>query len=139
MSAATGRLIRNGPGRLKPGWQRERQANFNAVLNEGLMPGVEDQVCDGFTEINRSLTDKIAAAARGEISTDELNRLREIENFRYMEKVRRRVDRTVQDKETAEKLKAWYKLGCKRPTFKDNSLPPFNRSSATTIHVSGTR
>ena len=124
---------------LKPGWQRERQANFNAVLNEGLMPGVEDQVCDGFTEINRSLNDKMAAAARGEISTDELNRLREIENFRYMEKVRRRVDRTVQDNETAEKLKAWYKYGCKRPTFNDGYLPTFNRPNVTLIDVSGTR
>jgi cyclohexanone monooxygenase len=91
---------------LKPGSQRERQANFNAILNEGLPPGVEGQVCDGFTEINRALTEKFAAVARGEISMDELNRFREIENFRYREKVRRRVDRIVQDKETAEKLKA---------------------------------
>jgi len=124
---------------LQPGWQRERQANFNAVLNEGLPPGVEDQVCDGFTEINRALNDKIAAAARGEISADELNRLREIENFRYMEKVRRRVDRIVQDKETAEKLKAWYKFGCKRPTFNDDYLPTFNRPNVTLIDVSGTQ
>src|SRR5579885_982816 len=124
---------------LKPGWQRERQANFNAILNEGLAPGVEDQVCDGFTEINRALTAKFAAAARGEFPADELNRLRESENFRYMEKVRRRVERIVQDKETAEKLKAWYKFGCKRPTFNDDYLPTFNRPNVTLIDVSATK
>jgi cyclohexanone monooxygenase len=124
---------------LGPGWQEARQSNYDRVLAEGPKAGVEDLVCDGWTEINRGLTAAFAALARGEITREELTRLQEVQDFRYMEKVRRRVDGVVGDPETAETLKAWYRWGCKRPTFSDDYLPTFNRPNVTLLDVSETR
>ncbi|OAQ68718.1 flavin-binding monooxygenase-like family protein [Pochonia chlamydosporia 170] len=42
------------------------------------------------------------------------------------ERVRQRVDTIVKDKETADALKAWYPIWCKRPCFHDDYLPTFN-------------
>jgi cation diffusion facilitator CzcD-associated flavoprotein CzcO len=44
---------------------------------------------------------------------------------------------TVRDKDTAEALKAWYGLSCKRPTFNDGYLPTFNRSNVTLVDTQG--
>jgi cation diffusion facilitator CzcD-associated flavoprotein CzcO len=122
---------------LKPGWQVDRQENFNAAVWEGLKPGVDDLVCDGWSEINRNMLDVIDAFRRGDVSLQELNDRREHEDYRYQEKLRRRVDSIVTDRETAEKLKAWYRFNCKRPTFSDDYLPTFNRANVTLIDVSG--
>jgi cyclohexanone monooxygenase len=124
---------------LGPGWQKARIANFTQAGAEGLPPGVEDLVCDAWSGINRALSKEIAAAARGEISMEQLNALKEREDYRYMEKVRRRTGDLVRDAATAEKLKAWYRFGCKRPTFNDDYLSAFNRENVTLIDVSQTR
>jgi cation diffusion facilitator CzcD-associated flavoprotein CzcO len=124
---------------LKPGWHRERQDNYTRISKEGLPAEIPDLVCDGWTERNRALANQFSALARGEISREEIIKLQEIEDFKYMEKNRRRVDTIVKDKATAEKLKAWYKFTCKRPTFSDTYLPAFNRDNVTLIDVSGTK
>ncbi len=54
-----------------------------------------------------------------------------------MEEIRSRVDDIVQDQETAEKLKPYYQLFCKRPTFSDTYLPTFNRSNVQLVDTDG--
>ena len=43
----------------------------------------------------------------------------------------------MKDTDTAEKLKPWYKLGCKRPCFHDDYLPAFNRDNVTLVDTDG--
>jgi cyclohexanone monooxygenase len=124
---------------LEPGWQDVRQHNFSDAVWDGLAPGVEDLVCDGWTEINRNLTEQRAAMIEGKMSLDAFMTLREFEDYSLMEKIRRRVDTIVTNPETAEKLKAWYRYNCKRPTFHDEYLPTFNWPNVTLVDVSQNR
>ena len=43
--------------------------------------------------------------------------INELGDFRKMNQIRARVDAIVKDKKTAEALKPWYRLFCKRPPF----------------------
>jgi cyclohexanone monooxygenase len=54
-----------------------------------------------------------------------------------MEEIRARVDAIVENSETAEALKAWYGLLCKRPTFHDGYLQTFNRPNVTLVDTRG--
>ena len=124
---------------LKPGWQQERRDNLHQAVRFGLPSGVEDLVCDGWTAINGALAALVGKHMRGEITTQELEAARELEDYRYQEKLRRRVDATVRDPEAREKLKAWYRFNCKRPTFNDDYLDTFNRDNVTLIDVSDSK
>ena len=53
-----------------------------------------------------------------------------------MERLRRRVEDVVEDPETAEALKPYYRFMCKRPCFNDDYLPTFNRPNVTLVDVS---
>ena len=53
-----------------------------------------------------------------------------------MEELRQRVDTIVEDPPTAEALKPWYRVMCKRPTFNDEFLPAFNQPNVTLVDVS---
>ena len=53
-----------------------------------------------------------------------------------MERLRRRVDAIVDDPETAEALKPYYRFLCKRPCSSDEYLPTFNRPNVTLVDVS---
>jgi hypothetical protein len=50
---------------------------------------------------------------------------------------RDRIDEIVEDPVTAENLKPWYNMGCKRPCFHDEFLPTFNRDNVTLVHTDG--
>jgi cation diffusion facilitator CzcD-associated flavoprotein CzcO len=52
-------------------------------------------------------------------------------DFEKMEEIRARVDAVVDDPDTAEALKAWYRQLCKRPCFHDEYLQAFNRPAST--------
>jgi cation diffusion facilitator CzcD-associated flavoprotein CzcO len=54
-----------------------------------------------------------------------------------MEAVRARIGDAVDDPETAEKLKPWYGVRCKRPCFHDEYLPAFNRPNVHLIDTNG--
>ncbi|WP_103383096.1 flavin-containing monooxygenase [Pseudonocardia dioxanivorans] len=107
---------------LRPGWQRERVANFSGYI-AGEDVG-EDLVDDGWTKIfrNRALHAGV---------------LDEAVDFEVMEAVRARVDATVTDPEVAEALKPYYRALCKRPTFHDEYLPTFNRPNVTLVDTDG--
>jgi len=117
---------------LEPGWQRERRENFNAI---SMGRSVEvDLVDDGWTDIFRSIS-----SPKGENrprTREERDRIVELTDFRKMEEIRRRVDATVADTGTAELLKPYYRVMCKRPTFNDEYLECFNRPNVTLVDVS---
>ena len=119
---------------LEPGWQRARRHNFADIV-EG-RPFEVDLVGDGWTDIFRTL----AAGARAGMKdgTDPLVGA-ELADMVKMNKIRQRVDDTVEDSATAEALKPWYRQFCKRPTFNDEYLPTFNRPNVTLVDVSESR
>jgi cyclohexanone monooxygenase len=73
------------------------------------------------------------------VSAEEAALLTELADFKKMNGIRERVDRTVQAHDTAEALKPWYRQFCKRPTFNDEYLPTFNRPNVTLVDTSGTK
>lgn len=123
---------------LKPGWQRERIRNFHRAGFEMLDPGEPDMIGDIWTEISRNL-----AAEFDEIgwpqSMEAFMARREVMDFQVMERLRRRVDEIVEDKQTAEALKPYYNFLCKRPCSSDTYYPTFNLPNVKLIDVSGTR
>jgi len=54
-----------------------------------------------------------------------------------MAEIRARVDEIVEDPDTAEALKPWYRQLCKRPCFHDEYLDSFNRESVHLIDTDG--
>ncbi len=126
---------------LKPGWQKERIANFHHAAVEGrLRPGEDDQVCDFWTEISRNMAAELRAEGIDEtITIEDYFARREVMDFRVMERMRHRVDTLVKDKETAEKLKVWYRFLCKRPLSNDDYYDTFNRPNVELIDVSDTQ
>lgn len=119
---------------LQSGWQRERMENFNTLTSGGIVE--EDLVQDGWTEIIRNLISM--ANYRGK-DTDwsKVPYLMEIADFKKMNQIRDRVDSIVEDPETAEALKPWYRQFCKRPCFHDDYLPTFNRNNVHLIDTEG--
>src|SRR5262245_15869655 len=71
-----------------------------------------------------------------ELTMEQLVELREQEDHRVMERLRRRIDGIVKDPRTAEALKPYYRFMCKRPCSNDEYLPTFNRPNVTLVDVS---
>jgi cyclohexanone monooxygenase len=124
---------------LKPGWQAHRQRNAYAGTSQGFTADEPDLICDGWSEINRNVAARLARMGWPELSPAELALIKEEEDYRAMERIRRRTEAIVQDKQTAEALKAWYRFGCKRPCFSDEYLQSFNQPNVTLVDVSATR
>jgi cyclohexanone monooxygenase len=126
---------------LQPGWQRRRQMNFHYWAYEPFPPGHwdEDAVCDFWTEVNRNISSRLDAMGRPQLPVEELVALREVEDHGVMERLRRRIASIVEDPETAEALKPYYRFLCKRPCTNDEYLPTFNRPNVTLVDVSGAR
>ncbi|RSN71280.1 flavin-containing monooxygenase [Actinomadura sp. WAC 06369] len=126
---------------LEPGWQKERQRNFHTAAFEAFAPGQPDLVCDGWTEVSRNLAAHLDATGGWDALADPRTfmELREIQDYRAMQRMRDRVDEIVDDPETAEALKPYYRFLCKRPGFSDDYLPTFNRPNVTLVDVSGSK
>ena len=123
---------------LEPGWQKARQQNFQRAAITGFLPGESDLVCDIWTEINRNLSAELAAEER-EVSIEEYLQRREVVDYQVMERLRNRVAELVEDPETAEALKPWYRFLCKRPASNNEFYPSFNRPNVKLIDVSASR
>ena len=61
----------------------------------------------------------------------------EIADYHKMQGIRDRVDHVVEDAETAEALKPYYRLFCKRPCFHDDYLASFNRPNVQLVDTDG--
>jgi cation diffusion facilitator CzcD-associated flavoprotein CzcO len=123
---------------LPKGWQRERMENLTAVVQSppGQRPPGLDLVNDALTNLTKwtrnpppEFADKIKDADRG---TQML-----LSNYWAMEKIRADMASLVDDPETAEAIKPYYNLGCKRPQFSDNYLQAYNRPNVTLVNTQG--
>jgi cyclohexanone monooxygenase len=101
--------------KLKPGWQQRRRAKIIDQLRSR-------------AERNNVLRDGI--------TREEKIRRQENANIDAMMRIHRRIDETVEDPATADALKPWYMIMCKRPCFHNDYLPTFNRPS---VHLVDTR
>ena len=124
---------------LEPGWQQRRMENFNILVSGGDQD--EDLVADGWTEIFRNLTGIAAKTAARELgrrlSSREKGELMELLDFQKMNQVRARAETIINDPNTAEALKPWYRQFCKRPCFHDEYLPTFNRPNVSLVDTDG--
>ncbi|MFE6921972.1 flavin-containing monooxygenase [Nocardia sp. NPDC057663] len=125
---------------VQPGWTRERKRNFHTAAFEAFTPGQADLICDGWTEVSRNLEAHLSATGGwATLTPEKFLELREIEDYKAMERVRRRVDEIVTDPATAAALKPYYRFLCKRPCFNDQYLPTFNRDNVTLVDVAKTK
>ncbi|CAK5265658.1 unnamed protein product [Mycena citricolor] len=117
------------------GWQYARSMNFNSQLMNA--PDGEDLVSDAWC---RSDAYCGIIGAPGLVTPDtvpqHVEKLHAMD-FPRAERVRDRVSQIVRDPETAEKLKAWYPVWCKRPTFHEDYLPAFNQPNVTLVDTDG--
>lgn len=121
---------------LEPGWQRQRMENFNRLTYNHAEE--EDLVGDAWTELYHStVAHTLAAGDSEQLTSKDRERLSELANFDRMEALRKRVDDHVDDAETAEALKPWYRFFCKRPAFHDEYLQTFNRENVTLVDTKG--
>ncbi len=111
-----------------PGWHEARMQNFIAMTTGGNPP--VDLVKDGWTEM---FAVDVKSDPRDEQEAEELRLL----DFQLMDKVRHRIADTVTDTATAEALKPWYGVSCKRPCYHDDYLPAFNRDNVTLVDTDG--
>ncbi len=117
---------------LEPGWQRRRRENFTAVTNGATV--AEDLVQDGWTVFYKAMMN---SDGYGDLTPEQLAERRELLDLEHMEKIRARVAATVNDPETAEALKPYYRYMCKRPAFHDEYLPAFNLPNVTLVDTDG--
>jgi cyclohexanone monooxygenase len=115
---------------LRPGWHRERMANFDGLL-AGQTRG-EDLVADQWTDLWAPPPPPPQDA--GPLDVASLYQRIDIEK---MDAIRARVETIVDDAATAEALKPWYNRFCKRPTFNDEFLPIFNRPNVKLVDTQG--
>ncbi|WP_374942061.1 flavin-containing monooxygenase [Sphingomonas sp.] len=113
---------------LPPGWQAERMANFSAQFTQALPP--DDLVHDGWTVLARAVKRAFAANP----GSDPMALLEQAD-FAKMAEIRDRIDAIVADPATAEALKPWFSLYCKRPCFSDQYLQSFNLPNVTLVET----
>jgi cation diffusion facilitator CzcD-associated flavoprotein CzcO len=105
----------NWARKLRPGWQAERRARAR------MQPQMSE-------------AQRARSAA---MSREEKIRLQENANIEAMMRIHQRIDQIVKNKETAEALKPWYMLMCKRPCFHNDYLPTFNRPNVHLVDTHG--
>ncbi|HEU5082032.1 MAG TPA: NAD(P)/FAD-dependent oxidoreductase [Acidimicrobiales bacterium] len=120
---------------LEPGWQRKRIENFTILTSGGLAD--EDLVADGWTDIIGKLLVRFRSSDNPDLSPGGIASTMELADFDKMNEIRARVDELVQDRNTAEALKPWYRQFCKRPCFHDEYLQSFNRPNVHLVDTGG--
>jgi cation diffusion facilitator CzcD-associated flavoprotein CzcO len=118
-----------------PGWQQRWLENFTE--NQAGGTAKEDLVQDGWTDLSRRIRARIAALPASERTPQAMWSAWEDADFEKMEEIRQRAEEIVEDKATAENLKAWYRQLCKRPCFHDEYLQAFNQPSTTLVDTDG--
>lgn len=125
---------------LRPGWQKERQRNFHSWTFEGMAPGQPDYVCDFWTELGRNTAARVLELDDpASMTPEQFMAINEEEDYKLMERLRRRIESIVDDPATAEALKPYYRFLCKRPCTNDDYLPTFNRPNVTLVDVSSSK
>ena len=120
---------------LQPGWHQQRMDNFNILVSGGFQE--VDLVSDGWTDIIRKLLVMVREEGAAGLSRESRAETMELADFEKMEEIRARADETIDDSETAEALKPYYRQFCKRPCFHDEYLDTFNRPNVTLVDTRG--
>lgn len=118
-------------GSLQPGWQQARMENFTAQMAGHFAE--DDIVRDGWTVLARAVRAELVRDPDMSKFTAHLAKADMVK----MVGIRERIDRIVADKDTAEALKPWFSLFCKRPCFHDDYLATFNRPNVTLVDTQG--
>jgi cation diffusion facilitator CzcD-associated flavoprotein CzcO len=122
----------------KKGWWWDRNVNFAKILHRTQPQPAVNMVSDSWVVGNPSyctawgydniVTPDQVSEYVGRLHLDDIPRA---------ERVRKRVDEIVKEKETAQNLKHWYPTWCKRPCFHDDFLPAFNKPNVTLVDTNG--
>ncbi|MEM7327393.1 MAG: NAD(P)/FAD-dependent oxidoreductase [Pseudomonadota bacterium] len=118
-----------------PGWQQKWYENFVDNQSQGFPQ--EDYVMDGWTELSRRIRAKVQQLPPAKWTPETLLEAFEDADFEKMQEIRERCNAVVDDPDTAENLKAWYRQLCKRPCFHDQYLQAFNEPGTRLIHTDG--
>ncbi|MFJ6146268.1 flavin-containing monooxygenase, partial [Streptomyces anulatus] len=122
-------------GADRKGWARRRRDNYLRIVS-GENPG-QDLVADQWTT-SAGLLEKLLPSYRRQGDRQAHEAAYEAADAAKMNELRARVEQTVTDPGTAEKLKPWYRYACKRPTFSDHYYPAFNRDNVTLVDTADT-
>ena len=122
-------------GIATPGWQQRWLENFTE--NQAGGAADEDLVQDGWTDLSRRIREKIMQLPRDQLTPEKMLAAYEDSDNEKMDEIRKRAETIVKDRETAEKLKAWYRQLCKRPCFHDQYLQAFNEPGTHLIDTDG--
>jgi cation diffusion facilitator CzcD-associated flavoprotein CzcO len=113
---------------LAPGWHRERNENFQAVMlgQEVEVDLVDDSWCHHFARINNQPFEPGMTMEEYVLQADQFD-------FDVMELHRQRIRDTVADPAKVEALMPYYKYSCRRPLFHDEFLPSLNAANVTIV------
>ncbi|MFF2731528.1 flavin-containing monooxygenase [Streptomyces sp. NPDC058008] len=117
------------------GWARERRENFLRIVS-GETAG-QDLVADGWTA-SAGLLEKLLPSFSRDQAGAAFEAAYEAADAAKMNELRTRVEQSVTDPDTAEKLKPWYRYACKRPTFSDKYYAAFNRDNVSLVDTADT-
>ena len=124
-----------------PGWQTRWLENFttntDGILNPEGDQEFEDLVQDGWTDLGRRMRAALAGIPKEELTPERMMAAYEAADVAKMNAIRERAEQVVQDPQTAESLKAWYRQMCKRPCFHDEYLQAFNNPNTHLIDTDG--
>jgi cation diffusion facilitator CzcD-associated flavoprotein CzcO len=120
----------------EPGWQYKWLDNFAAFQAGGVTPD-EDLVNDGWTDLAKMMRAKMSTIPPGERNPATILASFEDADHEKMEQIRARAESIVHAKDTAERLKAWYRQLCKRPCFHDAYLQSFNNPNTHLVDTDG--
>lgn len=122
----------------KPGWWKARNLNLAAYLSNAAGPGETNLVNDEWAKCS-----SYRGLVGGPTMPTSMQAVPEFvmglyaQDMPRAEKLHKRVDDIVKDKDTAQALKHWYGSWCKRPTFHDDYLPVFNQPNVTLVDTDG--
>lgn len=121
----------------KEGWQRERQLNFQAFLNN-LEPKPEVDLVDDMWSKAPSYSALLGTykPVTMESVAQHIGELHALD-YPRTERIRQRAAELVKDQKTAASLQAWYPTWCKRPCFHDEYLQSFNLPSVKLVDTEG--
>ena len=121
---------------LEPGWQKRRMENFNKLVSGRLRArGPRQRRVD--RHHRQAAACGCATPTQSDLARAASARTVELADFEKMEQVRARVDTIVNDPNTAEALKPYYRQFCKRPCFHDEYLDTYNRPNVTLVDTDG--
>ena len=106
-----------------PEWAKNLPADWQAQRREIMLRP---------PQLSAEGLEKIKAMPR-----EEKRRRQENANMDAMMRIHKRIEEIVEDKDTAEALKPWYMMMCKRPCFHEDYLPAFNRPNVHLIDTKG--